>query len=175
MAKLTKQEAAANARKIRLDAIHKREYEEAIRKYNRAQAEHARLHPTKTYPETKSPTVEIFEARIAKAQKELKLMGKVSTRKAAIKSITSSYMYMTQNELFLQAIRDYMSVADRNKLRYALSKIKGTKYKQTTINWSEFSYSNALQAMVHVSGKLLVRIAHGKDSTEPDFIEIVEK
>lgn len=163
MAKLTKQEAAANARKRRLTRVHAKEYTEALRMNQKVKK-----------ADEKIITYQNFEARVKYAQKELKLMGKTSTRKAAIKAVLLSTTFMSREALYMQAIRDYMNVGARNKLRYALSKIKGTKYKQTTIDWSEFSYSNALQAMVHVSGKLLVRIAHGKDSTEPDFIEIVE-
>lgn len=161
MAKLTKKEAAANARKRRLTRIYAKEYTELLKK----QMAHKKS-------EEKIITFQNVQARIARAQKELKLAGRTATRAAAIKAVEYSTTFMSNEEMYMKAIRDYMSVADRNKVRYYLAEINGTKYRNTSINWNEFTYVSATQSMVHISGKLSIKIRHGKNSTEPDFIEI---
>lgn len=123
----------------------------------------------------KSISYENIKSRIKYAQREHEMMtGKKLSREKAIKSITFSTAFMSRDEIYMRAIRDYMTLGDKNRLRSALSRIQETNYKETTINWNEFYYDKGLEAMIHVSGKITLSIKHGADSTQEDFVEIRE-
>ena len=117
-------------------------------------------------------TYQNFEARIKYAQNEhFRLTGQKLSRTQAIKKVTLSTTFMSRTDLYKKAIVDYMSLGEKNSLRKLLSEVRGTSYKETTINWDEFYYNEGIKAIMNDQG-VWVAIVPGKNSTDPDFIDM---
>lgn len=159
-----KQQAALEAgRNKRLTKLKAEQYVEALRMNQKVKK-----------ADEKIITYQNFEARIKLAQKDLKLKGKTATRAAAIKAIKRSATFLSQKDIYKQAIIDYMSIGDKNSLRKLIADKQGTKYKETTIDWNRFNYDATHKSIVDSVLGIYVKIVPGADSTEPDFIEIGE-
>lgn len=161
MAKLTKREALEKARTKRLNKIYGKQYAELIAKARRF-----------SKSGEKDISYQNIAARIKIAQRELQMQGKTATRAAAIKAVEYSATFMSRDERYVKAIRDNMSLSDKNTLRKRLSEVNKTPYKQTKINWEEFHYNEAVKGLVHASGSIKVYIKHGANSTEEDFVVV---
>lgn len=159
----TREENLAKGREKRLRKLRATEYTTLLKKQLQLKKK-----------EEKIITYQQLQKRVEIAQRELRLQGKTATRKAAISAIEYSATFMSRDERFKKAIRDNLSLSDRNRLRKILSTINGTKYKETTIDWNQFYYSDALKGLLHMSNRVSVSIVPGANSTEPDFVEIKE-
>lgn len=153
---------AAEARAIRVQQTRLKEYEEAVKLQQ------------KYKPDAPIIKQRVFEERIKDIEEINKDMGRQITRKKAIKIVTRSQAFMTNENLYKFNIIENISLSDRNILRKKLSDFYGTPYKQTPINWDEFAYSKAKKGLIHITPKstIVLRIRKGADSTQPDWLEI---
>lgn len=93
------------------------------------------------------------------------------TTKEIISSISKSKSYMTNDEIYVSTIKEYITGDSQWKIRKALSYINGTKYQATSINWEEFTLDGS--ELVHSSGKIKIHIRDGRDaSLEPSAIVV---
>lgn len=154
--------ALEKARQKRLNKIYGKQYAQLIAKNKRL-----------LKANEKAVTYKNIEARIKYAQDEAeRLTGKKLSRQSAIKKISLSSTFMTSSDIYKRAIVDYMSLGEKNSLRRLIAEKTGQKYKETTIDWDRFIYDSGLQAIVDNELGIYVKIVKGKDSTEPDFVEI---
>lgn len=131
-------------------------------------------------------TFQTWENRIKYTMRELGI-----TRTQAIKKVTTSRMFRTQDELFKIAIKGYAQLTDYTTIRRYIWKIikeeaetnPNTKeaivkgwitYNTLKISWDEFVYDEFLKALVYERNgrKILISVKHGKNSTDPDWLKI---
>lgn len=125
-------------------------------------------------------TFERFEARIRYTMREQNL-----SRKQALKKITTSRMFRTQEELFKMAVKSYAQLSDFTKIRSYIWTILKEQYPDeakngmityntTKIDWDEFVYDDFLKALVYERNgrKIIIKVKHGKDSMDLDWLSI---
>lgn len=168
------QEALAKGRRTQAIKTKARQYKQALQMQMKAN------------PTDKIITFQKFEARVKYSMKEYGI-----TRTQAIKKITTSRMFRTQDELFKMAVKGYAQLTDFTTIRKYIWQIikeeaetnSGTKeaiqkgwitYNTTKINWDEFAYDEFLKALVYERNgrKIIIKVKHGKNSTDPDWLSI---
>lgn len=114
------------------------------------------------------------EVKIRKSTKVERDDGtfRTPTTKEVIEGIKATTAFMSRDELFIRSFRDYLTVSDRNRIRYGLSKLYGTPYKQTKINWGEFYYEKAIKGLMHTSGTITLYHSATANSTSSSFIVV---
>lgn len=163
-------EALAKGREAQAIKTRARQYKQALQMQMRAN------------PLDKIVTFQQFEARIRYSQREYGI-----TRTQAIKKITTSRMFRTQDELFKMAVKSYAQLTDFTTIRKYIWTIlkddpeyqeavqkKWITYATTKINWDEFVYDDFLKALVYErnSRKIIIKVKHGKNSLDPDWLSI---
>lgn len=129
----------------------------------------------KYHPEATPIRKSVFEYRLKDViESEAQFGRRIGVKEATTKLMRTTAI-MNQSSLFKLNIKEAMSIGDKNYLRKLIASIQGTKYTETSIDWERFTYvGGAVMGLVADYGekKIIIRVRKGRDSTEPDWIEI---
>lgn len=128
-----------------------------------AEAE-SRYVKTKDYTEDFNAQKYINRLKIA-AESEHLTVGKVH------KALMHTFPYTTKEDNYKYQIRTHV---ETQKLRKLIADTAGQNYVNTSVNWEEFVYDSASEALVMSVGntQILLKIEDSGNSSAPDFITI---
>lgn len=122
-----------------------------------------------------NPNITIAKARIAfKAKvKTIRLVEKVGTRKA-IELTSQMRTFTSAEEMGLLNIKKHLDADTSREIRKKQALANGTVYRNTSINWNEYTWDESLKGYIHVSRTFMFGWTTTGDSTGTDWLFVKE-